>query len=109
MSTSAHVCIIDDDAELSGLLCKRLSDYGFTVSRFPDGEAFFAARDLPHFDLIILDVMLPGEDGLSICRRLREVESVWMDVPILFLSALGDSGHLTSPMGSFVATYVFFL
>lgn len=91
MSTSAHICIIDDDAELSGLLRKRLSDYGFTVSHFPHGEAFFAAEDRPLFDLIILDVMLPGEDGLSICRRLREVGSQWADIPILFLSALGES------------------
>ena len=71
MSTSAHICIIDDDAELSGLLKKRLCDYGFSVSHFPTGEAFFAPSELPAFDLIILDVMLPGEDGLSICRRLR--------------------------------------
>ncbi|MBQ4076747.1 MAG: response regulator [Mailhella sp.] len=91
MSTSAHICIIDDDAELSGLLRKRLSDYGFAVSHFSHGEAFFAADDRPLFDLIILDVMLPGEDGLSICRRLREVGSPWADVPILFLSALGES------------------
>ena len=91
MSTSAHICIIDDDAELSGLLRKRLSDYGFTVSHFPTGEAFFAPAELPVFDLIILDVMLPGEDGLSICRRLRENGSIWADVPILFLSALGES------------------
>ena len=91
MSTSAHICIIDDDAELSGLLRKRLSDYGFAVSHFPHGEAFFAADDRALFDLIILDVMLPGEDGLSICRRLREVGSPWADVPILFLSALGES------------------
>ena len=91
MSTSAHICIIDDDAELSGLLKKRLCDYGFSVSHFPTGEAFFAPSELPAFDLIILDVMLPGEDGLSICRRLREAGSQWADVPILFLSALGES------------------
>ena len=91
MSTSAHICIIDDDSELSGLLRKRLFDYGFSVSHFPTGEAFFAAAENPVFDLIILDVMLPGEDGLSICRRLREAGSLWADVPILFLSALGES------------------
>lgn len=91
MSTPAHICIIDDDAELSDLLCKRLGDYGFAVTRFPTGEAFFAPREQQDFDLIILDVMLPGEDGLSICRRLREAGSLWLDVPILFLSALGES------------------
>ncbi|MBQ8173448.1 MAG: response regulator, partial [Mailhella sp.] len=91
MSTPAHICIIDDDAELSDLLCKRLGDYGFAVTRFPTGEAFFAPRDQQNFDLIILDVMLPGEDGLSICRCLREAGSPWLDVPILFLSALGES------------------
>lgn len=91
MSTPAHLCIIDDDAELSGLLRKRLSEYGFTVTCFPHGEAFFASAEARTFDLIILDVMLPGEDGLGICRRLRDAGSVWVDVPILFLSALSES------------------
>ncbi len=91
MSASAHICIIDDDAELSGLLRKRLTDYGFIVTSFPDGEAFFAPHEMRAFDLIILDVMLPGEDGLSVCRRLRDPACAWADVPILFLSALGES------------------
>jgi len=91
MSNSAHICIIDDDAELSGLLYKRLTDYGFTVSCFSTGENFFALTDPPAFELIILDVMLPGEDGLTICRRLRENDSPWANIPILFLSALGES------------------
>jgi len=90
MSSPAHICIIDDDTELSGLLLKRLSDGGFSVSRFADSEAFFSHAP-EHCDLIILDVMLPGENGLSVCRRLRENGDMWADVPILFLSALGES------------------
>ena len=91
MSEKACICIIDDDAELGELLCKRLTNYGFLVTRFPDGEAFFAALNRQRFDLVVLDVMLPGQDGISLCRRLRASGTEMADVPILFLSALGES------------------
>ena len=92
MMTRPHICLVDDDAELRCLLEKRLNDYGFAVTAFPAGDAFFAAlNEMPSLDLLLLDVMLPGEDGLSICRRLRVPGTRWSEIPILFLSALGES------------------
>ena len=70
----AHLLIVDDDERIRGLLQKFLIRHGFLVS---------AARDAAHaerilsgldFDLMVLDVMMPGEDGISFCRRLRVVD-----------------------------------
>ncbi len=83
-----HLLIVDDDERIRGLLQKFLARQGFWVS---------AARDAAHarrllegleFDLIVLDVMMPGEDGISFCRALRED---WT-TPILLLTAKGDTG-----------------
>jgi two-component system, OmpR family, phosphate regulon response regulator OmpR len=87
MDTDAHLLIVDDDERIRGLLQKFLMRHGFlvTVAR----EAAHAQRILSglDFDLIVLDVMMPGEDGVSFCRRLRETR----DVPILLLTAKGDT------------------
>lgn len=83
----AHLLIVDDDERIRGLLQKFLIRHGFLVS---------AARDAGHaerilsgldFDMIVLDVMMPGEDGVSFCRRLRTSR----DVPILLLTAKGET------------------
>ena len=82
-----HILIVDDDERIRGLLKKFLSRNGFWVS---------AARDAAHarrllegleFDLIVLDVMMPGEDGFSLTKSLRET----LTTPILLLTAKGDS------------------
>ena len=88
MSTfDSHLLIIDDDERIRGLLKKFLIRAGFLVS---------AARDAAHarrilsgldFDLIIMDVMMPGEDGISLTRSLRET----MTTPILLLTAKGET------------------
>ena len=84
----AHILIVDDDERIRGLLQKFLSRNGYWVS---------AARDAAHarrllegleFDLIVLDVMMPGEDGLSLTRSLRET----LQTPILLLTAKGEAG-----------------
>lgn len=83
----AHLLIVDDDERIRSLLQKFLIRNGFLVS---------AARDAGHaerilsgldFDLIVLDVMMPGEDGVSFCRRLRDTR----DVPVLLLTAKGET------------------
>ncbi len=84
----AHLLIVDDDERIRGLLQKFLIRSGFLVS---------SARDAAHadrilsgldFDMIVLDVMMPGEDGVSYCRRLREARD---DLPILLLTAKGET------------------
>ena len=87
MDTDAHLLIVDDDERIRGLLQKVLMRNGFLVTAAR--EAAHAERILSglDFDLIVLDVMMPGEDGVSFCRRLRETR----DVPILLLTAKGDT------------------
>lgn len=83
----AHLLIVDDDERIRGLLQKFLMRSGFLVSSAKD--AAHARRVLSglEFDLIVLDVMMPGEDGLSLCRDLR----AQMTTPILLLTAKGET------------------
>jgi two-component system phosphate regulon response regulator OmpR len=85
----AHLLIVDDDERIRSLLQKFLMRHGFLVT---------AARDAAHarrilsgldFDLIVLDVMMPGEDGLALTKALRETR----DVPILLLTAKGETSN----------------
>ena len=83
MSTRRQILVVDDDARLGASLRRALAYEGNTVEVATDGPgALVAARDRPP-DLVVLDVMLPGLDGIEVCRRLREGS----DVPILMLTA----------------------
>ena len=79
------LAIIDDDLEILALLDEYLAKNGFEVEGFSDGEAFLG-RDETEFSLLILDIGLPGIDGLEICRRLRQKSSI----PIIMLTAASD-------------------
>ena len=81
------VLLVDDDARLRELLSRYLMEQGFSIKSVGDGQAMDRALHREHFDLIVLDLMLPGEDGLAICRRLRASDN---DVPIVMLTAKGD-------------------
>jgi len=83
----AHLLIVDDDERIRGLLQKFLMRNGFLVSGAKD--AAHARRVLSglEFDMIVLDVMMPGEDGLSLCRDLRKE----ITTPILLLTAKGET------------------
>ena len=85
----AHLLIVDDDERIRTLLQKFLMRHGFLVTASRD--AAHARRILSglEFDMIILDVMMPGEDGLSLTRSLRET----MTTPILLLTAKGDTDN----------------
>lgn len=82
----ASILVVDDDPGLRTLLEAYLGDSGFSVETVADGRAMAAAlaRGMP--DAIVLDLMLPGEDGLTLARRLRSGS----DVPILMISARGE-------------------
>ena len=81
---SPHLLLVEDDPEISGMLARFLAGHGFRISRAVDGRELDRILLASRIDLVVLDVMLPGEDGLSICRRLRAASAV----PILMLSAL---------------------
>jgi len=82
----AHLLVVDDDARLRALLAKYLGDQGFRVSTAGDAEEASRQVEAIAFDLVILDVMMPGEDGISLTRRLREDA----DLPVLLLTARGQ-------------------
>ncbi|MFG5384684.1 MULTISPECIES: response regulator [unclassified Yoonia] len=87
MNDDAHLLIVDDDERIRGLLQKFLMRSGFLVSTARD--AAHARRVLSglEFDLIVLDVMMPGEDGMALCRDLRKTIST----PIMLLTAKGET------------------
>ncbi len=81
-----HVLVVDDDRDLSEQISDYLGGQGFEVSIAHDGPEMDAVLESGQVDIIVLDLMLPGEDGLSICQRLKGAEHP----PVLMLSALGD-------------------
>ncbi|MBK9654495.1 MAG: two-component system response regulator OmpR [Rhodanobacteraceae bacterium] len=82
-----RILLVDDDAGLRDLLSRYLGREGFEVKAAAEGVAARRALDQGHFDLIVLDLMLPGEDGLSLLKRWR-VEGV--PTPVIMLTAKGD-------------------
>jgi two-component system phosphate regulon response regulator OmpR len=87
MSDSAnHILVVDDDAALCDMLATYLGDQGFTVRTAGSGGEMDKALAAASPDLILLDIMLPGEDGLSLTRRLR----AHGNIPIIMLSARGE-------------------
>jgi two-component system OmpR family response regulator len=86
MARTPHILIVDDDAEIRDLLARFLKKHEMRVETAADGRAMAKAMEAARFDLVVLDLMLPGEDGLSLCRRLR-VESA---LPVIMLTALGE-------------------
>jgi two-component system phosphate regulon response regulator OmpR len=87
MSRLPSIWVIDDDPELRKLLSEYLDKQGFDVRTFADARDIERrlARSRP--DLLVLDLMLPGEDGLAVCRRLRGAND---DIPIIMLTARSD-------------------
>ena len=85
--TMPRILLVDDDARLRELLSRYLSEQGFVVVAVPDGRAMDKALARAAYDLLILDIMLPGESGLDVCRRLR-AEGRY--IPLLMLTARGD-------------------
>ncbi len=86
MAASPHILIVDDDREIRDLTGRYLGKHGFRVDSAGDAKAMDRLLRDGRFDLIVLDLMLPGEDGLSICRRLRASTRI----PILMLTAVAE-------------------
>ena len=81
------IVVVDDDARIRDLLRRYLSQEGFDVLMAEDARALGRIMQRESVDLLVLDLMLPGEDGLSVCRRLR---SEGLKVPIIMLTAKGE-------------------
>lgn len=85
-SRKPHVLVVDDDDEIRSLLAQFLQKHDYLVSTAADGEAMWTQLEQNDYDLIVLDLMLPGDDGLTLCRKLRGNK----EIPIIMLTALGD-------------------
>jgi two-component system OmpR family response regulator len=86
MTEQPHILVVDDDREIRDLLARYLGKHGLRVRGAADGREMRQALDDWSIDLIILDLMLPGEDGLSLCRRLRTESKI----PVIMLTAMGE-------------------
>lgn len=89
-TTTDKILVVDDDARMRSLLQRFLEEQGFYVRAVADAAQMDKALSRELFALIVLDLMLPGEDGLSICERLRAAGS---DTPIIMLTAKGDDNE----------------
>ena len=83
---AAKILVVDDDIRLRDLLRRYLSEQGFNVVTAENGQAMNKLWLRERYDLLVLDLMLPGEDGLAICRRLRGAGDL---TPIIMLSDKG--------------------
>lgn len=87
MARTLKVWLVDDDPELREMLGNYLLDHGYEVRCFASAEIFLARLSIQRPDLAVLDLMLPGEDGLSVLRKLRDAQD---DLPLVILTAKGD-------------------
>jgi two-component system OmpR family response regulator len=85
-TTQAHIMLVEDDAEIARSTTRFLTGAGYRVTHAIDGRSMDRLIRDARIDLVLLDLMLPGEDGLSICRRLRATT----DLPVIMLTALGN-------------------
>ena len=88
MEAPDRVLVVDDDAEIRSLLGEYLRKNGYEVALVADGKAMWTALARGKVDLIVLDLMLPGEDGLTLCRKLRSESET--ETPVIMLTARGE-------------------
>jgi two-component system response regulator RegX3 len=105
--TSAHILVVDDEPSITEFVSYNLKKEGYDVAVASTGDEALALAKREPFDLVVLDVMLPGIDGYEVCRRLRADS----EVPVLFLSArdteldkvvgleIGGDDYLAKPFG----------
>jgi len=100
-----HILIVDDDRQIRTMLARFLAEHAMRVTQAGDGEQMFKALETGRFDVIVLDVMMPGDDGFTLCRKLRSSNTI----PLILLTArnsetdrivgleLGADDYVTKP------------
>ncbi len=88
MSSNGKILVLDDEPELRALLQRYLTQQGFDVRAIPDAQQIDRLLQREAFDILILDIMMRGEDGLSVCQRLRAQKET---IPIIMLTARGEA------------------
>ncbi len=97
------VLLIEDEAAVAAMIRKGLSESGYAVTVAPDGQAGLEIGTGNSFDIMILDIMLPGINGLELCKRMRK-EGI--DTPILMLTALGTTENIVAGLDSGADDYL---
>ena len=117
MTTAPRVLVVEDEANIRDLVCLHLGHEGYRCEGVGDGRAALERTESDAFDLLVLDVMLPGLDGVSLCRAVRNGR-LNRDVPILMLTARreetdkvlglesGADDYLTKPFGTLVGGFL---
>ena len=91
------ILLVEDEANVASFIIRSLTEEGYELSLAPDGLLGLSMAQSHSFDLILLDVNLPGISGLEVSRRLREAGN---STPILMLTALGTTEHLVAGLDS---------
>ena len=86
MESTPHILVVDDDREIRDLLGRFLGKHGYRVTTAADGREMAKVLADWAIDLIVLDLMLPGDDGLTLCRNLRSQSAI----PVIMLTAMGE-------------------
>jgi len=86
MQSVPKILIVEDNRELRGLICRSLKKDGYRVAEAEDGKSMQRQLNEARVDLVVLDIMLPGQDGLTLCRNLRAKSAT----PVIFVSAKDD-------------------
>jgi len=87
------ILLIEDEPHVAGIINRGLTEKGYSVTVAPDGTLGYQMATNNDFDLLILDIMLPGMNGMELCRQLRNAR---VDSPILFLTALGTTENIVA-------------
>lgn len=88
-----NILLVEDEANIASMVCKGLTEDGYTISVAPDGNIGLQMSTSHHYDLYIIDIMLPGMNGLELCRMIRKTKN---NHPILMLTALGTTENIVT-------------
>ncbi len=86
MSSALHIAVVDDHRDIRELLVRYLGEHGYRVSAAENAAAFRRQWETSAPDLLVLDIMMPGDDGLTLCREVRAKSQI----PIIFLTAMAE-------------------
>lgn len=98
-----NVLLVEDEISVGNLINKGLSEMGYKISLAPDGDVGYEMATKNEFDIMILDIMLPGMNGLELCKRLRNNK---IDTPILMLTALSSTENIVTGLDSGADDYL---
>ncbi len=102
---AARILIVDDDANTLEILRRWLAKEGYNTASAADGNECLAILEKETFDIVLLDVMMPGLDGLQVCERMRS-HAQWRTIPVVLLTAKDDMETRTRGMALGVSEYL---